>query len=194
MKKSFLCLYVYCAALVSVRLLALEIGENSYKPFSPQAFPAGCDNAFSEISKFRDFFQNTISIMAAERGASAKGVSDLFAVAELSQHLLDVAPNLTEESPIDRLVKSQLCRLEEVYNNEKKAPLQKRQALNSDDTLLHDHMVKVAHKLFLDSYKIVEEVVMAKAKEKQKERLMQNKSQEVEKARRMGRDKIEKLF
>jgi hypothetical protein len=40
----------------------------------------------------------------------------------------------------------------------------------------------------------VEEVVMAKAKEKQKERLMQNKSQEVEKARRMGRDKIEKLF
>jgi hypothetical protein len=185
---------VFCLALSPVLHAASEIDENTYKPLASMSFPGGCDNAFAEAKKFRDFFESTISLMAAERGATAKGISDLFATSELSQHLLDLKPAYFEESPVDRLMKSQLCKFEEVYKAERKPGVESKEALTSNNPLLHDHLAKVSSKLFKDAYRIVEQAAMEKAKEKQQEEMMQGKAKEVDKARKLGREKVEPLF
>ncbi|MBP7845039.1 MAG: hypothetical protein KA116_09490 [Proteobacteria bacterium] len=195
MKKHLLkSLLLCCSALGLPLYSASEIDENVYKPLSSTAFPGGCDNAFAEAKRFRDFFESSITIMASQRGADAKGVSDLFAISELSQHLLDIKPAFFEESPVDRLIKGQLCKFEEVFNAEKKPGAKSKDALDSANPLLHDHLSKIADKLFKDSYTIVEQANAERAKERSEEKLMQSRMKEVEKARRLGRDKIEALY
>jgi hypothetical protein len=158
--------------------------------------PEGCGNPFQDNSAFFAFFDQAIETAAAKRGPAVKGIADLFAVSELKRELDTLMVNPQEESPIDRLINSQLCLFQKVQTSAKMSGNSKTNPLTipSDDEMLHDHLLALAPKLYRDCRKIMVEVLSERAKERQKQNILQNRWAEVRKARESGREKIQDLF
>ena len=161
-----------------------------------EILPEGCGNPFLDVGSFLSFYDSSISLMVAKRGLDAKGVTDLFAVAELRKELDAMFPSPSEESALDRLIISQLCQFQKIQTHDVLAkgkggnPLR----IESGDAGLHDHLATVAPKLYKDARKILVEALALKARDKQKDTLLLSKWAEIRKAREHGRAKIEDLF
>lgn len=179
---------VCCFALLA-GAKSLQYTEDSLP--GEEALPEGCGNPFVESKPFFEFFEASIAFAAAERGPDTKGVAELFAVSELERDLIRLVPNLSEESPIDKLVRSQVCHYLEIYEKQRDTRVKKKKLPTSDDPGLHDHLVKIAPKLFEDSLKVVEAVVMEQAAHDRKKERLSRKLHNIRKARRLGRAKVD---
>jgi hypothetical protein len=169
-------------------------GDLVLRELAVETLPEGCGNPFADMPLFMNFFDNAIAHMVAKRGPTAKGVVDLFAVAEMRDRLTELAVNPQTESPIDRLILSQLCLYERVATQKHlsgKGPGGKIQA--SDDSL-HDHLASIAPKLYKDTRTLVVEALAARAREREKENALASKWADIRRAHQLGADKIRDLF
>jgi hypothetical protein len=191
MKKS---LALLCAALVSgvafsstTGLLASADGE---------VLPENCGGAFPDIAGFLTFFDTSLSYMAAKRGATAKGVAELFAVSELRSSLDAKIPNPTGESVMDRLIVSQLCQFRQIYltENPQQGLSGRRVLIDASNDSLHDHLSKIAPMLYKDARDHAEKVLMEIAKNQRRNELLERKREEIRKARAGGRARVADLI
>jgi len=155
--------------------------------------PEGCANPYRDVNLFMEFYEDTISEMAVERGPRAKGVADLFAVSELRAAVKDLFPNLQEESPLDRLLMTQLCHYQKISLQNPEGGL-RPSAITSDDSKLHDHLAIVAARLYRDSRGVVVEALREQTKLRDKLRKLALKRSDIRKAREIGRDLVEDVF
>jgi len=185
---------VFCSALIlfGCFLAASAFSANSQSLNVEDAeFPQGCSNPFAEPRAFLDFYDSTIAKIAVDRGPIANGVAELFAVSELSRDLLVAVPNFSEESPVDRLLKTQLCLFEDIYKRSLKPGVRSARALSSSNALLHDHLLKVSSRLFEDSVKLMETIYAERALKASNEGKVRDHLKRIEKARILGRKKVD---
>ncbi|MBS1984502.1 MAG: hypothetical protein JST16_10050, partial [Bdellovibrionales bacterium] len=79
--------------------LRYEVSANDHT-----TFPDGCGNPYRDVNDFMEFYEATIEEMAAEKGSANASITDLFAISEMRAQMKDLFPNLSEESPLDRLI------------------------------------------------------------------------------------------
>ncbi len=158
-----------------------------------QTMPESCDSPYKDVSGFNAFFDSAIFVIASEKGPDEKGVSDLFAVSELQKKMMEIFPNVGEESPVDRLVIAQLCRYREVF---KAANARPDAYINipSDDPQLQKHLLAISGQLFLDSRELMVNALSAHARTEARRAKINLTVDRVEKARERGRNKLEGLF
>jgi len=159
-----------------------------------QSMPEGCGNPFRDAHEFMTFFDATISSVVAKRGPEARGVGELFAVSEMSNEIRGLFPNFVEESPIDRLVSTQLCNFLKVRAAQMKPGSNLKATIASADIDLHNHLVAVAPQLYTDSRKLLVSALAERAIELKKAQYMASKKNDILKARENGRKKISDIF
>lgn len=159
-----------------------------------QTLPEGCGNPFMDVHQFMMFYNASISAMVAKRGQTAKHVAELFAVSEMSNEIATLFPNFAEESPIDRLVITQLCNFQKIRAKQIKPGDLKKAAILSSDVDLHSHLVDVAPHLYRDSRKLILSSLADRSAETKRAQYMASKRDEILKAREAGRQKLRDLF
>lgn len=196
----------YCIALSGLFGTAAAIGAEvtSNKTMSIRyestvgdhvAFPGGCDALYKDIVDFMEFFESSLVEVVLEKGANAKGVSDLFAVSEMRVAMKDNFPNLSEESPLDRLILTQLCQFEKIrLGLRQKAGNLRPEPLTSGDTQLHDHLLKVAPKLYRDARALLVTALAEQARLRERGKVLAFKRAELRRAREQGRERVDDLF
>lgn len=185
---------VFCGALIAFACFAAVSAfsaDSVSLSVEDAEFPEGCSNPFAEPRAFLDFYDSTIAKIAVDRGPVTNGVAELFAVSELSRDLLTTVPNFSEESPIDRLLKTQLCLFEDIYKRSLKPGVRSTHALSSSNPLLHDHLLKVSPRLFEDSVKLMEKIYAERALKASNEGKAREHLKRIEKARTLGRKKVD---
>lgn len=170
---------------------AKAVSTESQAVLETQVMPEGCGQAYQEVDRFLDFFEATIADIVVKRGAKAKGVDDLFAVSELRKKMRVTFPNYTQESPVDRLLISQICQFQKVRSTQIVPGALDKAVIRSSDKDLHEHLVSIAPRLFRDSSGLLREEMRKKALEKRNSRELASREAEVEKARELGRRKID---
>lgn len=158
-----------------------------------QVMPEGCGQAYQEVDRFLDFYEASIADIVVKRGAKAKGVDDLFAVSELRKKMRTTFPNYTQESPIDRLIISQLCQFQKVRSTQIVPGALDKAVIRSSDKDLQEHFISIATRLFRDSSGLLHEELRKKALEKRNSRELASREAEVERARELGRRKIDDM-
>jgi len=156
--------------------------------------PEGCGNPFQDTAAFREFYEASISYMAARLGPGAKGVVDLWAVNEMRSEMDLAFPNMAEESPLDRLIVAQICTFYKVRLGD---PVNKSRfgvKIESSDAQLHEHLSNVASRLYKDSRNLLIQALAERARHRQKENLIASRMSDVRRAREEGRKKIRDLF
>jgi hypothetical protein len=161
---------------------------------SRQSMPESCDSPYKDVSGFNVFFDSAIFVIASEKGADEKGVSDLFAVSELQKKMHELFPNVAEESPIDRLVVAQLCKFREIYKSKNTGQPDSYVVIGSDDPLLQRHLLKIGTQLFIDSREIMVTALAAHARTEANRARIHLTIDRVETARARGRNKLDGLF
>jgi len=159
-----------------------------------ETFPEGCGQAFQETNRFAGFFDSSLNALVAKRGAAARGVPELFAVSEMRNEIISVFPNYAEESPIDRLVISQLCQFQRIRAQQLKPGALEQAKITAGDDELHNHLVAVSANLYRDARKIVVVSMAEKMKEQERLRQLMSKRSEILRARQLGREKLQDLF
>lgn len=158
-------------------------------------FPDGCENPYRETNDFMEFYEAAIVEYVLDRGLQAKGVAEMFGISEMRVQMKDVFPNMSEESPLDRLVTTQLCQYQKVYLQKAQTPGQLRPApIHSGEKGLHDHLAKIAPKIYRDARRIVAESMTQRAKLRDRAKRLASRRNDIRRARRMGADLVEDLF
>lgn len=162
---------------------------------SASTLPAGCNNPFREPARFIEFYYSAITNMAAERGARAKGLDDLFAVYHLREMTNENAGfRGGEESSIDRLIVTQICHYEKISTQKSFGSGAKSQSVLASDPGLHDHLAVISKKLLADSvslYRMENEKIK---KNQSQEDFLNSKRQEIYKAKTIGEEKARRLI
>ncbi len=160
--------------------------------------PEGCGNPFVENASFSDFFDSSVSAMAVERGASSPGIVELFSVLELRNALSEEQTDPSMESPIDRLLVSQLCQFQRIENassvgmgNEARKRVQQ---IPSNDPKLHNHLKSIASKLYKDARELYLVDVTEKARKRAKDQSTAKRLGEIRKAKIQARQKVQNLM
>lgn len=186
-----------CVCLASfLPLVAFAANEIDFEDAAAQGhIPDGCQNPFRESVKFVGFFDDAIATLAAERGANARGVKDLFAVQFLVGRMnLEAGLTGGEESPIDRLVTTQICHYEKVATQKSLGTPGQAKPISARDPGLHDHLVAIAPKLLSDAvalYRVEKRKV--KNVNDQKD-FMSSRRQQIRQAKESGEDKARSLI
>lgn len=166
-----------------------EDGDNQ------MVMPDGCNNPFRETIKFVNFFETTIVTMAAERGAKAHGVVDLFAVDRLRDILNDESNRKGgEESAVDRLIVTQVCHYEKVATQMNLTKGAKALQITAKDPGLHDHLVGISKKLLADTVELYRAEKKSQKEAKDQEKFVLSRKQEVRKAKDLGDEKVRSLI
>lgn len=160
----------------------------------PTVFPDGCQNPYRDLHLFTEFFESTLDSIVIERGTHVKGLADLYAVSELRAQMKEIFPNLSEESPLDRLILTQLCQFQKIYLQTTSPGTLRPQALHSANKDLHDHLLAVGPKLFRDSRKIMVDGLTQRAKLREKAKKLAARRAEIRRAREAGRALVDDLF
>lgn len=189
-------LQIFCAALTLFTCQTFATTDITISKMANDVMPEGCGNPYQDVAAFLGFYDLTIETIAATRGPHAKGVPELFAVSEIKKALDTLLTNPQEESPLDRLISSQLCNFQKIQTTAKMQGQSKADPVNikSADAVLHDHLVLLAPKLFRDARKLAVEILAERSKEKQKNGILEQKWAEIHQAREEGRAKIRDLF
>jgi hypothetical protein len=161
---------------------------------SEESFPDSCGKPYQDAGQFIEFYEATLSAMVVERGPRARGVVDLFAVSELRAEMKDLFPNMSEESPIDRLIIAQLCYYQKVRVSELKPGKAQPVNITSEDAVLHNHLADIAPKMFADAKKLMLEGVAAQSRLKARKRRLAARRADIHTARELGRSKVDDLF
>jgi hypothetical protein len=157
--------------------------------------PDGCNNPFREAIKFIDFFETTIVTMAAERGASARGVENLFAVDHLRDLINEEANRRGgEESAVDRLIVTQICHYERIATKKNAGGGAKALQIFATDPALHDHLVAISTKLMTDTVALYRAQQKALREAKSQESFIVSRQAEIKKARSRGQSKARDLI
>jgi len=157
------------------------------------AMPEGCTTPFPDPGRFIAFFDAAITAMAAKRGADARGVVDLFAVSELRVQMISQFPNLSDESPLDRLIIKQVCQYQKIRNADFKIGMGKVPEVSSSDDGLHDHLAGVASHLYGDARKLMEEARGERNRMRERAKMMASKAGDISRARSLAREKVKDL-
>ena len=154
--------------------------------------PQGCGDLFVDYNAFVNFYDAAISVLAAKRGPTAKGVADLFAVSEIRSEMNSLFPNMSSESPIDQIIEAQICQYEKIWMNKEGAAggFKKVERPSSSNEALQDHLISIADKLYRDSRKVLVDSLAARARQKQKADFLASKWLDVLRAREAGRAKL----
>jgi len=181
---------------IFMALCATRVGAavgSGVKNSAPESvvLPNGCGNPYADVPEFISFFESAIQLMAAKRGAEAKGVVDLFSVSEIRSEMRQLFPSLGEESPVDRLIISQLCNYQKIHLLSASMTSTK---VESSLEKLHDHLAAIAGPMYKDSKKLMLAAVNEMEKNKQAEGLVAAKWSDIRKARQMGRKQVRDLF
>jgi len=163
---------------------------------APQPFPEGCGSPYVDIPLFSIFFESTLQQMAAQKGPMGKGVVDLFAVWELRNSVAERLSDPTIESPIDRLILSQLCqfqRVNMVAAVERDGP-KKAIPVDSAHESLHTHLALVSSKLYKETRELTVSFLTERAQRINKEGLAARKAEDIRRARELGRKKVSDLI
>lgn len=158
--------------------------------------PDGCNNPFRESIRFIEFYDLAIETMAAERGASARGISDLFAVQYLRNLIADESSLAGgEDSAIDRLIVTQICHYEKIATHKNLGSGSKKALqIFAKDPGLHDHLAAISKKLLSDSVALYRTEKKALAKNKDQENFLISRRNEIRKAKNQGEDKVRSLI
>ncbi len=194
------CLFDLCIALAFVLCTVNEskaigpAGRTEAYDWDNQTLPEGCGNPFLDTHLFLQFYNATISSAVAKRGKDSKGISELFAVSEISNEMATLFPNFAEESPVDRLVISQLCQFQKARTPQVKPGETSKAIIRSSDLDLHAHFVSLAIPLFRDSRKLLVAALADRSAETRRAQYIAAKRDEILKARESGRRKIQDIF
>jgi hypothetical protein len=163
---------------------------------APQPFPEGCGNPYVDIPAFSNFFESALQQIAASKGPEAKGVVDLFAVWELRNIVADRLSDPTVESPVDRLILSQLCQFQrvEMKSSITKSGPNKVDPIDSSHENLHTHLLLVSSKLYAQTRELTVSFLAERAKRLNKEGLAARKAEDIRRARELGRKKVNDLL
>ncbi len=190
-----------CAAAIGLGCIPRAFGSSnggvlSFETTSwdSQTMPGGCGNPFRDAHEFMEFYDAAISSLVAKRGPDARGVTELFAVDEMSSEIRGLFPNYVEESPIDRLVSTQLCQFQKVRAAQIKPGGSAKVEIISSDIDLQNHLVAVANKLYTDSRKLLVSAFSERAQEQKKAHYLASKKSDILKAREHGHKKIKDIF
>ena len=186
---------VLAFAVVSTRPLSSFAAVSTLTTGESDAMPDDCKSPYPDIGGFLAFYENTISMIVAKRGATTKGAAELFAVSELRSEVDARVPNPSGESAIDRLVISQLCQYRDIYaaENPSNGP-GKRVIVESKNEGLQEHLVKIAPKLYKDSRDYAQTVFAEIARSRHKNDLIEKKREDIKRARAMGHQRIEDIL
>jgi len=195
MKKNVYLIYLLLSCAVSSFWPVFATTNVSSGKLQIEQFPKGCGNPYLDISEMLAFYDLTIETIAAQRGINAKGLSELFAVSEMKKGIDTLIVNPQEESPLDRLIVTQLCHYRSILNKD----LQNKDGsdekiVTSTDSSLQEHLLSISQKLYKDSRILTTEMIAARAKEIQKNGQIEAKWADVKKARDNGRAKVRDLF
>jgi hypothetical protein len=184
-----------CSVLHSMRAsAAMSPSSGGTQVQAPLPFPEGCGNPYLDIVSFTYFFESALSQMAAQKGATGKGVVDLFAVWELrnlvSSHLSDP----TVDSPVDRLIISQLCQFQKIQMRDNVGQSKRQAEIDSASEPLLVHLSIVAPRLFKETRELTVGFLTERARKLQKEGLAGRKIEDIRKAREMGRARVRDLL
>lgn len=155
--------------------------------------PETCKSPYREAPNFLEFFNTSLYVMAAQRGANSQGIVELFAVEKLRDHLREVYPTLGEESPLDRLITAQLCQFEKIRLAKQLQTTPTRIVIAPTDADLQEHLISIAPRLYKDARSIVVEAMAQRAKDEKKDNDIVRQWNEVKKARRLGVEKVSDL-
>jgi hypothetical protein len=195
-----LCMALSVAILSFVALPKVAQSSGPVEALVPKVgvepFPDGCGNPYFEPASFLNFYQATLNMMVVKRGPAAPGVAELYAVAELRSELNSIVPNPSEESAIDRLIMTQLCNFRKINTGTKLQAniASKDLMILSTSEALHEHLIKLAPKLYKDSRAYVVSVMAARARAREQEDLLASRWGDIRRARENGRSKIRDLF
>jgi len=158
-----------------------------------KALPEGCGNPYAETIKFREFYDNALAYIAAQRGAQSKGVIDLFAVSAIRDEITALFPNYSEESPVDRLIMAQLCQYQKIaaqMMNLKDKPLQ----ILASNIQLQDHLILVSKKMYLDAKALLLEAAADLKKREREDASVKVRFTQVLRAREESRNRVQGLL
>lgn len=160
--------------------------------------PEGCGNPFVENAAFSDFFERAVESMASQGGAQSPGVVDLFAVLELRNAMASGQSDPSAESPIDRLLISQICQFQRIENaaaiGSGGAGRQKAQLIPANDPKLHKHLSGIAQKLYRDSRELFVADLAEKARKRARDQADKQKQDEIRRAKIQARSKVRELL
>ncbi len=169
-------------------------GRQEALDWDNQVFPEGCGNPFLDTHQFIQFYNAAISSLVAERGVNAKAADELFAISEISSEMATLFPNFAEESPVDRLIITQLCQFQKVRMATVKPGETARAKIISKDEDLHKHLVSVAPRLYRDSRALIKASLADRAVERRRAQFIASKRDDILRAREEGRRKLRDLF
>jgi hypothetical protein len=189
-----------CCALIfgslGLRAASEENFESRYleSRMNEVTLPDSCKSPYRETANFMEFFNTTLYVMAARKGANAPGIAELFGVISLREKMNELFPNLGEESSLDRLVVAQVCLFDKVQNEKYARPGQPPLVIPPTDADLHAHLTSIASRLYQDSRKLMIEALAVRAKEKKQNLNLSRQWDEILKAREKGEEKNQELL
>lgn len=192
-------LVVCCALIASSAAYASSDGETFEGRYlesqlSDITLPDSCKSPYRDAPLFIEFFNTSLYVMAAKKGASGTGVADLFGVLSLREKMRELFPNMGEDNPLDRLIVAQLCLFEKVQVAKYSRPGQAPLVIAPSDGDLHAHLVSIAARLYEDSRKLMIEALAVRAKEQKQNLNLSRQWGEILKAREKGDEKNRELL
>jgi hypothetical protein len=191
---------VVCSALCAGGLVAQSADGDKFEShylnirLEEVTLPDSCKSPYRDAPTFIEFFNTSITVMAAKKGANAAGVSDLFGVWNLREKMREVFPNLGEESPLDRLIVAQLCLFQKVQIEKYARPGQAPLVITATDNDLQTHLSSIAPRLYQDARKLMVEALGVRAKERKQNLNLSRQWDEILKAREKGDEKNRDLL
>jgi hypothetical protein len=195
-KQSGFWVIALCVSFLAPKVKGAEnLGVSGSAVSVPVLFPEGCGSPYMDLAAFSTFFESALGQMAAAKGPNGKGVVDLFAVWELRRMINERLSDPTVESPVDRLLMSQLCQFQKIEMKNKIGMGLKESAFQVDSAseTLHTHLSLISGKLFKETRELAVSFLTERAKRLQKESLANRKAEDIRKARELGRNKVRDL-
>jgi len=179
--------------IFALMVLSLNFNSASFaKSFNVNVLPDSCGKAFQELNLFQAFYESSISLMVVKRYPGRSKLYELFAVSEMRKNAEKRFKLLAVESPIDRLIISQLCHFRQALLDSEQ--IGERDPIRSDDKRLHQHLADVSTKLYRDSRSLYHSMLKQEAQLKAAMKAVKGSAAQVSEYRRRGRAKVSDLL
>jgi|GEM_PF-3145633 len=190
---------VCCALIASSAAYASNEGEafeGRYleSQLNEITLPDSCKSPYRDAPLFIEFFNTSLYVMAARKGANGTGVADLFGVLSLREKMRELFPNMGEDNPLDRLIVAQVCLFQKVQTEKYARPGQAPLVITPADADLHTHFVSISSRLYQDARKLMIEALAIRAKEQKQNLNLSRQWDEILRAREKGDEKNKDLL
>lgn len=186
---------VLLIALLILPMLHSNLVKQNLKPeewLSERILPDGCGKAFQDVAEFRSFFELAINQIAAKSGVLTTPIAELFAVEELARAFNTKFMKFGRESPIDRLVISQICQFNSIIQSATTGDVYI--GIKTSDERLHKHLTSIAFQLYRDARQLYLETKNEHLKLKKNPELTKRKIDRIQRAKKSAKVKISTII